>query len=158
MLFRSVCGPASVANVERSLGLGQRDEAKVLEGSGKCRLFGICAGGLTLDELAEVARRSSGKRVTVLRDLTPAAFRALLPELNDPSRRYLVNFHRGMLFGRGVGHHSPIGGYLAERDLVFVLDVNDRYRPWLVPADRLFAAVDTVDSSSGKKRGLLVVQ
>ena len=151
----SLCGPASVANIDRSLGGAAVSEAQVLSGTGKCRLFGFCVAGLTLDEVAEVARHASGKDVRVLRELTPAAFRALLPSFNDPGRRYLVNFHRGMLFGRGVGHHSPIGGYLAERDLVFVLDVNDHYRPWLVSTDRLFSAIDTVDSSSGKKRGLL---
>jgi len=154
----SLCGPASVANLDRSLGAAATDEAAVLEGSGKCRWFGVCIAGLTLDEVAGLARRTSGKEVTVLRDLTPAAFRALLPSFNDPSRRYLVNFHRGLLFGRGVGHHSPIGGYLEGRDLVFVLDVNDHYKPWLVSADRLYAAIDTVDSSSGNKRGLLVLR
>ena len=154
----SLCGPASVANVDRSLGALAIDEASVLAGSGKCRLFGFCIAGLTLDEVAGLARRTSGKEVTVLRDLTPAAFRALLPSFNDPSLRYLVNFHRGLLFGRGVGHHSPIGGYLADRDLIFVLDVNDHYKPWLVSAERLYRAIDTVDSSSGLKRGLLVLR
>jgi len=34
------------------------------------------------------------------------------------------NFNRAQIFGAGVGHHSPIGGYLEAEDLVFVLDVN----------------------------------
>jgi hypothetical protein len=67
----------------------------------------------------------------------------------------LINFHRKPLFGAGGGHHSPIGGYLEAEDLVFVLDVNERFGPWLVSTPRLFEAMDTVDSSSGAKRGLL---
>jgi hypothetical protein len=39
---------------------------------------------------------------------------------NDPGRRYIVNFSREQIFGAGVGHHSPIGGYLEDGDLVFV--------------------------------------
>ena len=114
--------------------------------------------GLTLDELAEVARSKTTKTVTVVRDLDIDTFRVHLRRSNDPARRYLVNFHRGLLFGKGAGHHSPIGGYLEAEDLVLVLDVNESFGPWLVAAERLFRAVDSVDGSSGKKRGLLVFE
>ena len=78
---------------------------------------------------------------------------------NDASRRYVVNFNRGPLFGRGHGHHSPILGYLAEQDLVFVGDVNrDFGGPWLVKSARLYEAMDTTDGTSGKKRGLIVME
>jgi hypothetical protein len=73
-------------------------------------------------------------------------------------RRYLVNFQRGLLFGKGVGHHSPIAGYLEDQDLVFVLDVNGRFGPWLVPGERLFQAMNSPDSSTGASRGLLLIQ
>lgn len=152
----SLCGPSSVANVARSLGR-EASESSVLEGSGLC-WTGMCLGGLTLDELAGIARRATGRRVTVLRDLSLEELRAELRRANDPSVRYIVNFHRGLLFGQGGGHHSPIGGYLEEEDLVYVLDVNDDYRPWLVETERLFAAIDTVDGSSGRKRGLLRIE
>jgi len=62
------------------------------------------------------------------------------------------------LFGVKIGHHSPIGGYLTERDLVFVLDVLERYQPFLAPSQRLYEAMDTVDRETGKKRGLLLVR
>src|SRR5438132_975359 len=51
----SRCGPASVANAFRSLGEQETTEAEVLQGTGKC-WTGICFMGLTLDELADVAR------------------------------------------------------------------------------------------------------
>lgn len=155
----SFCGPTSVANVLRSLGETRATPHQVLEGSGKCPL-GFCWGGLTLDELAEVVR---GKLqppavVRVLRGLSLDEFRQHLRQANTPQRRYIINFDRGPLFGTAGGHHSPIAGYLEQEDLVLVLDVNERYRPWLVPAERLYQAMSTVDSSSGLRRGLLLIE
>ena len=154
----SVCGPASLRNVFRSLGEPVGDEAAVLAGSGKCRLLGYCIPGLTLDELAAVAKLRTERSVSVLRDLTKDAFREHLRQSNDPAVRYVVNFTRKAIFGAGGGHHSPIGGYLPAQDLVLVLDVNRDFGAWLVEADRLYAAMDTLDRSSGKKRGLLRVR
>jgi hypothetical protein len=153
----SVCGPTSVANVLRSRGRARTDVDRVLDGTGEC-WTGMCFGGLTLDQLAEVARHAGAGEVTVLRDLTLAEFREHLAHANDADRRYTINFDRGPLFAYRGGHHSPIAGYLADRDLVFVLDTNDKYGPWLVDADRLYEAMDTVDPSSGRKRGMLLYQ
>ena len=111
-----------------------------------------------LDELADVVRQKSKRKVTVLRDLTLDQFRDHMKRSNDPSRRYTINFDRGPLFGKSTGHHSPIGGYLEDEDLVFVLDVNAKYTPWLVKTDRLFMAMDTIDEGCGKKRGLLLIE
>lgn len=155
---QSFCGPTSVVDVLRSLGRNA-SQADVLDGSKVWTLFGyVVPAGMTLDEEAALLRLRTRAPVNLLRDLDLAAFRAELPHMNDPALRYVVNFTRGPLFGRGHGHHSPILGYLADEDLVFIGDVNRDYAgPWLVKADRLFEAIDTVDSASGKKRGLLVV-
>jgi Phytochelatin synthase len=151
----SRCGPASVANTFRSLGEHETTEAEVLEGTGKC-WTGICFLGLTLDELADIARSKTHRSITVLRNLTGEEFREHMKRSNDPSRRYIINFSREKIFGAGVGHFSPIGGYLEAEDLVFVLDVNERYKPWLIQRQRLFAAMDTLDGN--KKRGLLLIE
>jgi hypothetical protein len=45
---------------------------------------------------------------------------------------------------------------LEAEDLVLVLDVNDKFQPWLIERSRLFAAVDTLDGD--KKRGLLLIE
>lgn len=153
----SLCGPTSAANLFRSLGEQPTTPQGVLDGSGECSL-GFCWKGLSLDDLARVIEQKTRHKVTLLRDLSLAEFRAHVQRSNDPARRYIVNFHRGLLFSQGVGHHSPIGGYLADRDLVFVLDVNESFKPWLVSTERLYRAVDSVDSSSKKKRGLLLVE
>ena len=92
----------------------------------------------------------------VLRDLNEEEFREHLRRSNGPGRRYIVNFSREQIFGAGVGHYSPIGGYLEAEDLVFILDVNSNYQPWLVERQRLFAAVNTFDGD--KKRGLLLIE
>ena len=151
----SRCGPAAVANANWSLGDAATTEGKVLAGTGRC-WTGVCIFGLTLDELAEVARVNSSREITVLRDLSEEQFREHLRRSNDPRRRYIVNFNRKQIFGAGVGHYSPIGGYLEAEDLVFVLDVNADYQPWLIERARLFAATNTLDGD--KKRGLLLIE
>jgi len=153
----SVCGPTSVANAFRSLGEGPVTPRAVLEGTGKCP-WDFCFGGLTLDDLATVVRAKSRRTVTVLTGLSLGEFRMHMHHANDKDRRYLVNFQRGLLFGKGVGHHSPIAGYLEDRDLVFVLDVNPKFGPWLVSSERLYQAVSSPDSSSSKPRGLLLIE
>jgi hypothetical protein len=151
----SLCGPASLANTNRSFGDVATAVSQVLSGTGRCQT-GYCILGLTLDELADVARANTIRKVTVLRDLTPKQFHEHMKRSNDPKRRYIINFSRAQIFGAGVGHHSPIGGYLADGDLVFVLDVNREYGPWLVQRSRLFAAMNTFDGRH--KRGLLLIE
>ncbi len=153
----SFCGPASVVNVLRSLGT-KADQATILEGTDTQTSMGLIMGGLALDQLAEIARKKTGKKVTAMHDLDLAGFRAQLQRANDPSVRLIINFHRGPIFAQGGGHHSPIAGYLAAEDLVLVLDVNEKYKPWLVKSERLFEAMNTTDKGAGKKRGLLVIE
>ncbi|CDZ28265.1 phytochelatin synthase family protein [Neorhizobium galegae] len=151
----SRCGPASIANALRSVGEEETTEAEVLDGTGMC-WTGFCIIGLTLDELADLARMKTERKISVLRDLTADEFREHMKHANDPGRRYIVNFTREKIFGAGAGHHSPIGGYLEAEDLVLVLDVNEDYKPWLVERQRLFSAMDTLDGD--RKRGLLLIE
>jgi hypothetical protein len=151
----SLCGPASLANIFRSTGESATSESAVLDGTGMCWI-GVCPMGLTLDEAAVVARQHTKRTVTVMRGLSLDAFRAQMRLANDPKRRVMINFLRAPIFGAGAGHHSPIGGYLEREDLVFVLDVNEAFGPWLIESARLHAAMDTMDGA--KKRGLLVIE
>jgi hypothetical protein len=153
----SVCGPTSLVDVLHSLKQAANQES-ILQGSGFSTVLGYLPEGLTLDQLAELARQKLQKKVTVLRDLDLAAFREQLTRVNDPTRRYVINFTRGPLFGTGGGHHSPIAAYLSQEDLVLVLDVNKKYGPWLVKSDRLYEAMNTVDATAQKKRGLLLIE
>ena len=154
----SFCGPTSLANVMTSFGDdSSATPATVLEDTGYC-WSGQCLPGLTLDELAEIAREKTGREVTVLRDLSIDEFREHMRHSNDLNRRYTINFLRGPLFREGGGHHSPIGGYLEQEDAVFVLDVNANYQPWLVPTERLLDAMNTIDSSTELNRGMLLIE
>jgi len=153
----SFCGPTTTVDVLRSLG-EPADQRNVLKGTDVRTTLGFVWGGLTLDQEAELVRKRTGRQVTVLRGLDLSHFRAEVARANDPGRRLAVNFLRRSLFGRGGGHHSPIGGYLADDDLVLVLDVNPSYKPWLVKTERLYRAVDTIDRKTNRKRGLLRVE
>ncbi|HEY6620395.1 MAG TPA: phytochelatin synthase family protein [Steroidobacteraceae bacterium] len=153
----SVCGPTSLADILHSLKQPGNQES-VLQGSGFSTIMGYLPEGLTLDQLANIARQKLHRKVTVLRDLDLASFREQLSHVNDPARRYVINFSRAPLFGTGGGHHSPIAAYLSQEDLVLVLDVNKKYGPWLVKSDRLYEAMNTVDDTARKKRGLLLIE
>ncbi len=150
----SFCGPASLANVLRSMGRNL-SQHRAIDGSEFEPWFGILIGGMTIDELAALARDRTGRPVSIVRNPTLVQFRAELAQSNDPAFRYIVNFHRGPLFGRGHGHFSPILGYLADRDLVLVGDVNADYRPFLVHSETLWRAANTIDSATGRRRGLI---
>ena len=152
----SFCGPTTVINVLRSTGDARVGADNVFEGTTFHWWNAIL--GMPLDRLAELMRQRTGYRVTVLRDLSVSDFRQHLRQLNTPNVRYAINFHRGPLFGSGHGHHSPLGAYLESEDLVLVLDVNRDFRPWLVSAERLYQAMDTVDSDGNRKRGLLRIE
>jgi hypothetical protein len=144
--FTSICGPTSVANVLRSMG--------VKTGGNPLRGFGVRA--MSLDQLSSEASEvvPDGWSVRSVRPRSVEALRAELRASNDVRYRYVTNFSRAVLFGRGGGHHSPLGGYLEAEDLAFVLDVNSGFGPWLVGAERLFDAMNTDDWGQGLTRGL----
>lgn len=154
---QSFCGPASIASLMGSIGQPMSQQA-VIAGTTYEPWFGILLGGLTLDELGALTHLRTGRPVELLRGLTLADFRRHLAASNDPARRYLINFHRGPLFGRGHGHHAPILGYLARQDLVLVGDVNPAYRPFLVSSERLWRAAGLVDDETARPRGLALVR
>jgi hypothetical protein len=146
-------------HLQRARSLGDLpDRPTLLDGTGLRTVFGYRLAGMTLDQLAHVIGQKSKRRTTILRDLDLEGFRAELVRANDPARRYIVNFHRPPLFGWGGGHHSPLGGYLADRDQALVLDVNRKVGAFLVAAADLFATVDTIDPQSRSRRGLLRIE
>jgi Phytochelatin synthase len=134
---QSFCGPASLANLLRSLNI-EASQQKLIDGSDYKQWFGILIGGMTLDELAALLRQRVPFRVSIVRDTSLPVFKKHMQSANNPAYRYIVNFHRGPFFGRGHGHFSPILGYLRYKDLVLVGDVNAKYRPFLVKSEALW--------------------
>jgi len=66
--------------------------------------------------------------------------------LSDPNSRVLVNYERDAIGQEGGGHWSPVGSYSEKWDAFLILDVAKyKYPPVWIPAERLFAAMATVD-------------
>lgn len=151
------CGPATAVNVFRSLDADTDHTQNTVFQEADTWYWKARVMGMTLDEMTELMKANSDYKIIARRNLSETEFRSYLRKANNPSYRIAINFHRGPLFGVNVGHFSPIGGYLEKQDLVFVLDVLEDYRPFLVPTRRLFKAMDTVDFETGKKRGLIIV-
>jgi hypothetical protein len=59
--------------------------------------------------VADLVQAHTVRKVTVLPDLTPEAFREILRDTNNPERCYVITFRRQPIFGAGVGHISPTG-------------------------------------------------
>jgi hypothetical protein len=79
--------------------------------------------------------------------------------LGDRSDRLLANYDRKALGQAGGGHISPLAAYDPHRDRVLILDVA-RYRypaVWVTIPD-LWRAIQSIDSSSGRSRGLLSIE
>jgi hypothetical protein len=70
----SVCGPTSIANVLHSLQQPGNQEI-VLQGAGLSTVLGYLPQGVTLDQLADIARQKLSRKVSVLRDLDLVGFR-----------------------------------------------------------------------------------
>ena len=150
----STCGPASLRNVLLSLRRAA-DSERALFGDDRLAWWKALGTGMTLDELAALARANVPFEVAVLRPESLAAFRAVLREADLPRTRLIVNFDRAPLFGVSVGHFSPVGGFDPQTGLVTLLDVTEGYGFSLVPDRLLFQATRTEDPMSGRSRGLL---
>ena len=61
------------------------------------------------------------------------------------------------MFGKNLGHHSPIDGYDKKNGRVLLLDVKRGYGNYIVESEILFVSISTPDSETGRQRGFLVV-
>jgi len=123
----------------------------------------INADGITLEQLQTLLNLSRAKAdKTFASDTDVDAFRAAArAAIADPNAIMLVNFGRAELGQPGIaggGHISPIAAYNAETDRFLILDVaRYKFLPSWVTAKRLYAAMNTPDSASGKTRGYVIV-
>lgn len=125
---------------------------------------GVDAGGITLEQLETLLDLHGAKaEKTFASDTDVDAFRkAARAAIADPNAVLIVNFGRAE-FGQagldGGGHISPVAAYNEEADRFLILDVaRYKYLPSWATAERLYAAINTPDSSSGKTRGYVVVR
>lgn len=167
------CGPATIAAVMNSLdvkrpvpeqlfpfALFTQEDIFTPENQAVKAYPQVEHDGLVLDQLAQFFtnlgvtaefRHADAFDADGLRETIKAV-------LADPAKRLVVNYSRKPLNQNGDGHISPVAAYDEDSDRVLVLDVAPyKYPPvWLTVAD-LYAAMDTVDSGSQKKRGIVIV-
>lgn len=124
-------------------------------------VLGIQAEGLTLDELTRLFTAAGAKAEAVhAADSDLSAFRAAArAAVATQDAVIVVNVLRTALGQPGGGHFSPLAAYNADADSFLFLDVA-RYKlpPSWIPAERLFAAMNTLDSSAQKTRGYIIVR
>jgi hypothetical protein len=133
---------------------------------------GVLPGGqgITLDQLAEVARSTFSAlgleareiRVERVEDASFRTRKALRDRLRStgPGHYLIGNFDQGVLTGDGhFGHFSPLVSAGAGGQETLVLDT-DRHLagPYLAGEAQLLASMMARDSASGRSRGLLSIR
>jgi hypothetical protein len=159
--YRSYCGVASSVTVLSALGKDVDQGSFFTGNAGRVRSrLEVLTGGMTLEDLAALLR-AHGAAVAVRHadafDLDQ--FRTTVAEnLARPDDYLLVNYQREVLGQRRLGHISPLAAYDRDTDSVLIMDTATySYPPTWVPLARLYAAMQTTDSSSGKLRGYVEV-
>ena len=168
------CGPASIVAVMNSLGTPRplvshlypynfytQDNIFNADTQRVKSFVMVSMSGMTLAELAGFFNALSVKATAHYADsLTIQQFRKLLKtELAKSNARVVANFNRKLLGQEGGGHHSPLGAYDEASDSVLMLDVAKfKYPPAWIPLSDLLPAMQSVDTDSGKSRGLVVVE
>lgn len=156
-VYRSFCGPASIATVLRAYGVETVDQRDVFPSlSFKLDTF---YSGVSLAQLAALARHNGMQTELIYADaLTLDQFRERLKtNLADDGDFVLVNYDRRILKQAGAGHISAVGAYDEARDAFLILDeAAYRYPFTWVPTTLLYKAVRT--RADKHYRGVLFVQ
>jgi len=120
----------------------------------------VLAIGMTREEMAETLSRQGVTARSIAGDtFDDRSLRELLHKaLGDDGQFVLANYLRGSLGQVGGGHWSALAAYDAQSDSVLILDVAKyKYPPVWVGIGTLREAIATMDKTSGKPRGLVIV-
>ncbi|MDJ0898306.1 MAG: phytochelatin synthase family protein [Xenococcus sp. MO_188.B8] len=120
----------------------------------------IAKQGMTLEELGGLFKSYPVVAETFHgEDISLEQFRKLaVQNLQQPGNFLVVNYLRRSLGQKGGGHISPVAAYHEQSDQFLILDVaRYRYSPVWVEAEALWEAMNTIDSASGKTRGLVML-
>jgi len=120
----------------------------------------VLAIGMTREEMAETLSRQGVTARSIAGDtFDDQSLRELLQKaLGDDGQFVLANYLRSSLGQVGGGHWSALAAYDAQSDSVLILDVAKyKYPPVWVGIGTLREAISTLDKTSGKARGLVVV-
>ena len=120
----------------------------------------VSVEGMTLQQVTKVLAafpvKVESKHAS---DMNVEEFRTMLKDnLRYGDRVVLLNFDRKPLNEVGGGHWSPLAAYHTGSDSVLVMDVaRYKYPPLWVSVKELFAGAQSVDSVSGRSRGIVVL-
>ena len=159
--LKSYCGVASGVTVLSALGQDVTQQTFFTDDAERVRTrLAVTLGGMTLPDLGDLLR-AHGATVSVHHadTFTVAQFReTVTSNLSQADDFLIVNYQREVLGQSRVGHISPLAAYDADTDLVLVMDTASHYYPhsW-VSLEKLYAAMATIDASSGEMRGYLFV-
>lgn len=168
------CGPASIVAVMNSLGTPRPFEPRLFPyrfytqdnifnaDTQRVKSFiMVSVRGMTLADMAAFFTALGVKATPHYADkLSLDQLRALLKDtLARPNARLVANFERKTLAQEGGGHQSPLAAYDEVSDSVLMLDVAKfKYPPAWIPLGELLAAMQTIDTESGRSRGLVVIE
>ena len=120
----------------------------------------VLAIGMTREQMAETLTRHGVSATSIAGDtFDDSTLRTLLRKaLGNDGRFVLANYLRANLGQAGAGHWSVLAAYDAQSDSVLILDVAKyKYVPAWVAISTLRQAIATIDTTSNKARGLVVV-
>jgi hypothetical protein len=116
--------------------------------------------GMTREQMAETLSAQGVRTKSIAGDtLDDDSLRNLLQKaLLDDGQFVLANYLRAILGQVGGGHWSALAAYDAQSDRVLILDVAKyKYPPVWVSISTLRQAIATIDTTSNKARGLVLV-
>jgi len=116
--------------------------------------------GMTREQMAETLVAQGVKATSIAGDtLNDDELRSLLQKtLLDDGKFVLANYFRANLGQVGGGHWSALAAFDKQSDRVLILDVAKyKYPPVWVSISTLRQAIATIDTTSNKARGLVIV-
>ena len=159
--LRSYCGVASGTIVLTALGRNVSQEDFFTDEASRVRSrLSVMLGGMSLPDFAALMNAHGAQVSTMHADTSSLEeFRAAVERnLSSENDYLLVNYQREVLGQERVGHISPLAAYDRDSDRVLILDTAGyKYPPTWVPMESLFAAMSTIDSSSGRTRGFIEI-
>lgn len=120
----------------------------------------VLSMGMTREQMAETLTHHGVKATAIAGDsLDDKGLRTLLQKtLGDDGQFVLANYFRANLGQVGGGHWSVLAAFDAQSDRVLILDVAKyKYAPVWVGINTLRQAIATIDTTSNKVRGLVIV-
>lgn len=168
------CGPASIVAVLNSLGTPRPFEPRLYPytfytqdnifnpDTQRVKSFVmVSVRGMTLADMTAFFNALGVKATAYYADsLSEDKLRALLKAaLANPDVRIVANFDRKTLTQEGGGHQSPLAAYDEASDSVLMLDVAKfKYPPAWIGVGEMLESMRSIDSDSGKSRGLVIVE